>query len=90
LSEFGDLSRPAPLEPAASWGDGMSTVKSRFGSGYCCLTIVELAAVVMVAVTECGESPLEDGDMLNWLGCDTVTDFQRPELPTTGEAGACC
>lgn len=63
LSEFGDFSR-FPLEPAASWGEGISTVKSpRFGSGNC-LTTLALADVVMVAVAEWGESPFEDGDML--------------------------
>ena len=63
LSEFGDFSVFAPLEVGPSWGEGISTVKSRFGSGNC-LAMEALAAVVMVAVTECGESPLEDGDML--------------------------
>lgn len=63
LSELGDLSELGPLEPPVSWGEGISTEKSRFGSGNC-RTMVALAEVVMVAVAECGESPLDDGDML--------------------------
>jgi hypothetical protein len=87
LSELGDLSKLAPLEPAASWGEGISTVKSRFGSGYC-LTMVALADVVMVAVAESGESPLEDGDMLNWPGRDTVTASKGPRYPEPGGRGS--
>lgn len=67
LSEVGDLIVLAPLAPAESCcGDGISTVKSRFGSGGYCLTTEAGAAagVVMVAVTEWGESPLEEGDMV--------------------------
>jgi hypothetical protein len=58
--EVGDLSECTPLE-AASWGEGISIVKSRFGRGNC-LTTLALAAPVMVP-TDKGESPLEDGDM---------------------------
>jgi hypothetical protein len=49
LSELGDFSVFAPLEPAASWGEGISTEKSRFGSGNC---LAMVALVVMVAVAE--------------------------------------
>ena len=63
LSELGDFNELAPLEPEVSWGEGISTEKSRFGRGNC-LEMLALAEVVMVAVAECGESPLEDGDML--------------------------
>lgn len=93
LSEFGDLIVLAPFEPAESCcGDGISTVKSRFGSGYC-LTTVALAAAVMVAVTEWGESPLEDGDMLSRPAQtarhrDGVLEGLR--YPQVGETGARC
>lgn len=42
-------------------------VKSLFGNGNL-PTTVALAAAVIVAVEECGESPLDDGDMLLTLG----------------------
>lgn len=63
LSEVGDFSVFTPLVVAASCGEGISTEKSRFGRGNG-LTAAALVAAVIVAVTECGESPLEDGDML--------------------------
>jgi hypothetical protein len=71
LSEFGDFSVFAPFGAAASWGEGISTEKSRLGSGNCLATLAA-ADVVMVAVAECGESPLEDGDMLCCAGCGNV------------------
>ena len=78
LSEFGDFSEFAPLGPAASWGEGMSTEKSRLGSGNC---LAMVALVVMVAVAECGESPLDDGDMLGGTlycaGCDSAAGFPK-------------
>lgn len=84
FNEFGDLSVLAPLGAVGSCGGGISTVKSRLGIGYC-RTTVALVAVVMVAVTECGESPLEDGDMLNCPDCDTVMEFQKgPKSPGAG------
>lgn len=67
LRAFGDLSAFTPLVLAISWGEGISTVKSLFVMGN--RTTLALAAAVMVAVDECGESPVEDGDML--LLCDT-------------------
>ncbi len=82
MSELGDLSELAPLEPEVSWGEGISTEKSRFGRGNC-LAMVALAEVVMVAVAECGESPLEDGDMLSGA--------LHPEFrPRSGAQAACC
>jgi hypothetical protein len=87
LSEFGDFSEFTPLTLAPSMGEGISTEKSRFGSGNC-LMILALADAVMVAVEECGESPLDDGDMLSGaqdlVGCDSVADIQAPELPGLG------
>lgn len=78
LSEFGDFSVFAPLGPAVSWGEGISTEKSRFGSGNC---LAMVALVVMVAVAECGESPLDDGDMLGGplccAGCDNAVGFPK-------------
>lgn len=78
LSELGDFSVFAPLAPAVSWGEGISTEKSRFGSGNC---LAMEALVVMVAVAECGESPLDDGDMLGGplccAGCDSVVGFPK-------------
>jgi hypothetical protein len=65
LSEPGDFRVPVPLAPVASCGEGISTEKSRLGSGNCLATAAALADVVMVAVAECGESPLDEGDMLN-------------------------
>ena len=53
-----------PLTVGASWGEGISIVKSRFGRGYCLTALgTAWAAMVMLPTTEAGESPLEDGDM---------------------------
>lgn len=71
LRDVGDLREftPPPLiwTWARSWGEGTSMVKSLFGNGNL-PTTVALAAAVIVAVEECGESPLDDGDMLLALG----------------------
>lgn len=94
LSEFGDLSTFAPLGPAVSWGEGISTEKSRLGRGNWRTTLA-LVAVVIVAVTECGESPLEDGDMLgavlDCIDCDDeVAGIQIPGPPGVWEARTRC
>jgi hypothetical protein len=91
LSDVGDFNVLAPLVAAPSWGDGISTEKSRFGNGNG-LTTAALVAPVMVAVAECGESPFEDGDMLN-RGLRKLEDgddkqenqasFQQPETSRT-------
>lgn len=63
LRDVGDLSEFTPLALGMMPGAGISTVKSLFGIGNLPTTLT-LAAAVMVAVDECGESPLDDGDML--------------------------
>lgn len=73
LSEFGDFIEVAPLAPAPIWGEGISTEKSRFGSGNC-LTAAGPADDVMVAVTECGESPLDDGMVNDTANCVRCAD----------------
>lgn len=86
LSDVGDFSVFTPFVVAPSWGEGISTEKSRFGKGNG-LTTGAAAAVVIEAVAECGESPLDDGDIL--LPCRRLFDrsgvwhgsrgFQWPE-----------
>jgi len=64
LSEVGDFSECTPLLEATSWGEGISIVKSRLGRGKCLTTLALVAPAMAKVPAECGESPLEDGDML--------------------------
>lgn len=71
----GDLIEFAPLVEGASWGEGISIVKSRVGRGYC-LTALALAlaacAPTIVPAIERGESPLDDGDILKVCVVDVM------------------
>ncbi len=63
LMDVGDFRGFVPFVLAVKCGEGISMVKSLVGTGKCLLALVP-ATAVSSPVAERGESPLEEGDML--------------------------